>query len=85
MRPRKPARIVRGSDYFDLAKFPRVLRPRHMAEIFGVSVKTIEKRVRLGVFPIPRLASETKCLAFAKGDVVKFFEARTFEPLERAS
>lgn len=85
MSRRQPARIVRGHDYFDLAKYPRVLRPRHMAEIFGVSVKTIEKRVRLGDFPIPRLAGETKCLAFAKGDVVKFFEARTFDPMRRAS
>lgn len=62
----------------ELSQYPLVLRPRHMAEIWGVTAKTIEKRVRLGTFPIPRLSHETT-LAWSRIAVAKFFEAQTFE------
>lgn len=68
----------------DLAKFPIVMSKHHMAEIFGKSVRWVEKQVADGTFPIPRLVQSAKP-AWSKGRVIEFFERETSAPLKQSA
>lgn len=69
----------------DLSKYPLVMTKQHLAEVFGRSVRWVEKHLAAGTFPIPRLAQYKAAPAWSKGRVVQFFEQETFEPMERSA
>jgi predicted DNA-binding transcriptional regulator AlpA len=69
----------------DLSAYPAVLTKRHVAQLFGRSVRWVDLHLAAGTFPIPRLA-RMATPAWSKADVLHFFEARTFAPVsERRS
>lgn len=76
---RRTARVVP-----DLSRYPLVMMPRHVAEIFGKTVRTVERQVAAGKFPIPRLERHPS-LAFSKARVLQFFAQDTFEPMEQSA
>lgn len=76
-RPALPAQYpTRVSS--DFAKYPLTLYRKDLAEIFGRTVRWVERHVAAGTFPIPRIQWRNE-LAWRKHDVIVFFEQRTFE------
>lgn len=62
----------------DLSKYPLRMKPKHMAEVWGVSVSAIQQRVKAGTFPIPHLTRAGKRLEWYRADVAAYFNDKTF-------
>jgi hypothetical protein len=62
----------------DLSAYPAVMRKRHVAEVLGISVRSIELQLVAGTFPIPRLRHLAKP-RWSKARVQQFLQQDTFE------